>query len=243
MTMIAVGTVFLFSLVQSLFGMGLLIFGTPTLLLAGFSFTETLATLLPASIIISFLQLLENWRVERSLVRQFLLWCLPPLCIGLVVVIRYDNTIALELVLGILMLLFALNQLFPRFAQTARTIVQNNTRACLIVMGAVHGISNLGGSILSIFASANSETKVETRRTIAFFYLCFAFVQLTILAILQPEVFSWNHAFFSLLAGVIYLVIGRQTFESMTQFAYDKLFIAFMFAYAIVLCSRGLGVV
>ena len=243
MTLIAVGTVFLFSLVQSLFGMGLLIFGTPTLLLAGFSFTETLATLLPASIIISFLQLTENWRVERSLVRQFLLWTLPPLCLGLVAVIRYGNTIALELILGILMLLFASNQLFPRFANTAQAVVQKHSRACLAVMGAVHGISNLGGSILSIFASANYESKVERRRTIAFFYLCFAFFQLLILAVMQPEVFNWNHAFFSLLAGAIYLVIGRHTFENMTQFAYDKLFIAFMFAYAIVLCSRGLGVV
>ena len=48
--------VVVFATVQSLFGVGLLVFGTPTLLLLGYSFESTIAVLLPASITISFLQ-------------------------------------------------------------------------------------------------------------------------------------------------------------------------------------------
>ena len=39
----------LLAVVQSIFGMGILVFGTPTLLLIGFDFTTVLGLLLPSS--------------------------------------------------------------------------------------------------------------------------------------------------------------------------------------------------
>ena len=42
---------------QSIFGVGLLLFGTPTFLLLNYNFLDTLNILLPISISISFLQL------------------------------------------------------------------------------------------------------------------------------------------------------------------------------------------
>jgi len=45
-----------FSFIQSIFGIGLLLFGTPTLLLFGYSYSETLWILLPCSIVISLIQ-------------------------------------------------------------------------------------------------------------------------------------------------------------------------------------------
>ena len=52
----------LFSLVifQSLFGVGLLLFGTPIFLLLGNNFESTLILILPVSITISLLQLLYH---------------------------------------------------------------------------------------------------------------------------------------------------------------------------------------
>ena len=39
---------------QSIFGIGLLVFGTPTFLLLGYTFSETLSIVLPISCIVSF---------------------------------------------------------------------------------------------------------------------------------------------------------------------------------------------
>ena len=50
----------LLTLVQSVFGVGLLVFGTPTLLLAGCDFDRALALLLPASLCVSAAQLLSR---------------------------------------------------------------------------------------------------------------------------------------------------------------------------------------
>ena len=51
-----VGIVALLAIVQSVFGMGILVFGTPTLLLMGYDFTSVLGLLLPASVSISAVQ-------------------------------------------------------------------------------------------------------------------------------------------------------------------------------------------
>ena len=48
--------ILLLSCVQSVFGMGILLFGTPTFLLLRYSFSETLGLLLPALFVISVAQ-------------------------------------------------------------------------------------------------------------------------------------------------------------------------------------------
>ncbi len=241
--MIAFSTVFVFSLVQSIFGMGLLIFGTPTLLLLGFDFSATLATLLPASITISFIQVLEDRFIEPRFVRRFALWCLPPLGLGLATLIRYQPDLPLEPVLGAIMFVFASLQLMPELSTRARDSVRRNLNAWMVVMGTVHGFSNLGGSVLSVVARTLFIDKLEIRRTIAFCYLSFAIVQILILLVLQPDIFDRSHLLTMALAGTVYILLGRRTFRWLPQIAYERLFVMFMFVYAFILFGKGFGLI
>lgn len=241
--MIAIITVFLFSLVQSLFGMGLLVFGTPTLLLLGLDFSESLATVLPASITISLIQFLEDRFVQPQFARKFALWCLPPLGLGLAALIVFGADVPLELAIGGILLAFASLRLMPQVSARVQDMVKKNSNVWMAIMGTVHGLSNLGGGVLSIVASAHYTDKFEIRRTIVFCYLCFATVQILILLVLKPEIFDWIHLLTMALAGSVYICLGRRTFHFMPQFAYDRLFLAFMFAYAFILCSKGLGLI
>ncbi len=54
--LIVILVVAFFSIVQSLFGVGLLVFGTPTFLLLGASYVESVGYLLPSSLLLSALQ-------------------------------------------------------------------------------------------------------------------------------------------------------------------------------------------
>ena len=47
-------------LIQSLYGVGLLIFGTPILLILGLEFTTVLGLLLPSSVLLSILQIMDT---------------------------------------------------------------------------------------------------------------------------------------------------------------------------------------
>src|ERR687885_1890760 len=77
-----VAAVLAFSVVQSVFGVGLLVFGTPTLLLAGYSFEETLAYLLPCSMAISALQVRDGGLSFEPVRRDFVLFTAPAVLAG-----------------------------------------------------------------------------------------------------------------------------------------------------------------
>ena len=53
--------------VQSIFGVGLLLFGTPSFLLLGYDFPNTINILMPVSVLISFLQFSQSKISDKSL--------------------------------------------------------------------------------------------------------------------------------------------------------------------------------
>lgn len=57
-------------------------------------------------------------------------------------------------------------------------------------MGAVHGLTNMGGALLALYASSTQEGKLEIRTTISRYYLAFGLIQLSTLAALKFGVLS-----------------------------------------------------
>ena len=63
--------------IQSIFGVGLLLFGTPSFLLFGYDFANTINILMPVSITISSLQFFKSKIKDRKFVNEYNLYCLP----------------------------------------------------------------------------------------------------------------------------------------------------------------------
>ena len=81
------------SIMQSIFGVGLLLFGTPSFILMGFNFNETLTMLLPLSISISFLQVLKSNENIANFKINFNFYCIPFLITASFLVMKYENII------------------------------------------------------------------------------------------------------------------------------------------------------
>ena len=64
MNLVEIILIALFCIFQSIFGVGLLLLGTPTFLLIGYDFFEVLNILLPYSIVISYLQIFINNQIK-----------------------------------------------------------------------------------------------------------------------------------------------------------------------------------
>src|SRR5689334_18088908 len=64
--------VLILAAIQSVFGVGLLVFGTPILLLIGFPFPVVLAYLLPCSLVISTLQIAQGGLTFEPIRRKLL---------------------------------------------------------------------------------------------------------------------------------------------------------------------------
>jgi uncharacterized protein len=241
---IALITVLLvFSLVQSLFGMGLLVFGTPTLLLMGYTFSQSLAYLLPPSITISLLQVLKNRNIDRKLAGNFIIYCLPFICICLSIYLYTNIRLKLEFFIAFVLLLNVLLRCVPTLEKKMQRVVQSNQKIFLIIMGCIHGFSNMGGGLLSVFASSQYTTKEQILRCVSFCQLFFGIAPLTILLIFEPQLFSPKIIWFCLAAGSIYITVGKSLFSSSSQYFYRNLFTGFMVLYAGLLIVKGIGLI
>jgi hypothetical protein len=77
------------------------------------------------------------------------------------------------------------------------------------MIGAVHGVSNMGGGLLSIFMSNVYSTKERIRANIAFIYLILAMFQIFILYIISKNDFQ-NRTFILILVSLVtYLFVNK----------------------------------
>ena len=85
--------IILLSMFQSVFGIGLLLIGTPTFLLLGYSFFDVLNILLPFSITISLLQIIYSKEIDSGFNKKMIIYCIPTLVLALYILINNENSI------------------------------------------------------------------------------------------------------------------------------------------------------
>jgi len=173
-----------FSVVQSIFGVGLLLFGTPTLLLLEYSYSETLWLLLPCSVVISLIQVVNDYKLIEAKKRAVYL-VIPTLVLSLAFVVTYANGINITRIVGILLLLIGVIRFSGKLQALLGLMVKKHIQIYYIIIGVVHGISNMGGGPLSILMSTIYSKKEIIRANVAFIYLILAIFQLVVLSIIS----------------------------------------------------------
>ena len=173
-----------FSIVQSIFGVGLLLFGTPTLLLLGYSYSETLWLLLPCSVTISLIQVVNDYKLIEAKKRAVYL-VIPTLVLSLALVVTYENGINITRIVGVLLLLIGVIRFSSKLQALLSSTVKKHIQIYYIIIGVVHGISNMGGGPLSILMSTIYSKKEIIRANVAFIYLILAMFQLVVLSIIS----------------------------------------------------------
>ncbi|MBS0974920.1 hypothetical protein [Serratia rubidaea] len=232
--------ILLFSVIQSLFGMGILVFGTPTLLLLGYDFSSVLGLLLPSSVLISFTQLYggNGWATERAERRNMLL-CGLAVIIFLSVLVTTGLKVNLDLIIGPILIFSALVRLSASF----RTFISNRLiqqrRAYLLLMGTVHGVTNMGGALLALYASSTQREKTAIRNTVSRYYLMFGVIQLITLIMLKPHALSIAGFLAAPLAWFIYWSVGSILFRRTSSGVYEGLLTGFIAVYGVVVLTKG----
>ena len=239
--MIEFATICIFAVLQSIFGIGILFFGTPTLLLLGFPFSETLSILLPASLGVSAFQVAGIGTPNRTQIQMYVTWCLVPLAIALISGLLFNLDVELELIVALTLLLYIGVRLSPRMEIVLREQLQRTPQAWLVGVGAVHGLSNLGGGLLAIFAGSRFENKQDVRGNIAFCYMCFAIIQLAILAFLKPDVMHVLQLAYALVAIIIFIVVDKLVFSILAKSVFDKILTIVIGCYSALIFLKLFG--
>ncbi len=177
---------FLLAFTQSLFGVGLLMLGTPLLLALGFDFIEVQNALLPASV---FLSLLQCWDLRfegstRASRRIVLLAALPALALGIFLSAQFSAGMYLRPLVTAMLgfgILLRLSGEGPR--ERIRCLFARFETPTLFLTGLVHGLSNMGGPLLVTLAAGRYRSPRAYLALVSFAYALMASTQLLGLAL------------------------------------------------------------
>lgn len=212
----------LLSIFQSIFGVGLLLFGTPIFLILGNNFLDSLNILIPVSIMISFLQIkYANISYKKNdFIKKFNTITIPSLLIALIFfVLNYEN-FNINLIVSLIIIFFSLINIFfgEKLIKKSDNLTIDNFVYLLI--GLVHGMTNLGGSLLTLASTKKNKVKEQARYCIAYGYLIMGILQLIFINLFTDAKLSIYKLSFLIIPIFIYK-ISQVFFKSLSNLRYN----------------------
>ncbi len=109
-------------------------------------------------------------------------------------------------------------------------------------MGILHGMTNMGGSVLGVMAATVHKEKIYARYITTFYYLAFVAVQIAIvLASEGMEIFE-NGILYAPMSLVVYLIVGNRLFRNVGNERFQAGMTGFLLLYAGILTLKWLEV-
>ena len=238
--LIEISIIIFLIIVQSIFGVGLLLFGTPSFLLLGYDFANTINILMPISIFISFMQFFKSEVTDKNFIAQYNLYCLPFLIIFLILALKFRNIIDFKFFVALLLILSSILILNKRKFSNFKKTFFKLKRIILIFIGSIHGFTNMGGSFLSIFSTLESKNNKELARYyISYGYLIMGVIQYFIVLTLTYDLLDFSKIYYTLLALLIYFP-SQKIFKNINDKKFSKYINIIALIYGLLIVSTYL---
>ena len=222
MELLEIVIITLLIIIQSIFGVGLLLFGTPSFLVLGYDFANTINILMPVSITISALQFFKSKIKDRIFINEYNLYCLPFLIIFLLIALKFKYLFDFKLLVAILLVSSSILILNKKKFSSFREIFFKMKKIVLIGIGCVHGLTNMGGSFLAIYSTLVSENVKEvTRHYISYGYLIMGLFQYILVLSISFENINFAKLYYLVLALLIYFPL-QKIFKNINDIKFSK---------------------
>tara|TARA_Y100000590_G_C15468286_1_gene919149 strand:+ start:61 stop:777 length:717 start_codon:yes stop_codon:yes gene_type:complete len=234
MSFITLIVIIITSIAQSIFGTGVLLFGTPLLLLLGYDFQNALIILLPTSILISLFQVINNInKIDFTFYKKLFIITVPLICLFLFLI--NVNPININLFVGSLLIVISLKGKLKSIHNFINYLIKYE-QLYLIITGVIHGITNLGGALLSAIVFSKNLSKLSKRTTIAVSYLTFAFFQIiTIILTFHIDVFNKLNLIYWISGVSIFLFVEKYLYFRIDEKKYIIYSNVFLFSIGTIL--------
>jgi hypothetical protein len=192
------------------------------------------------SIAISVLQLIRHHEeIDTVFYQRVLIYSIPLVVVFLAIITTVK--ISIGVAIGGLLVFVALKSFFPAIERVLMAIMKYE-RLYLMVLGVIHGISNLGGSLLTAIIYAKNYSKNKTRVTGAASYATLAVCQLATLLLMGSEfdVSYANRVNFVQIGILVFLLTEEIVYNHIANEKYNKLFAIFLFVSGILLMIKSL---
>ena len=233
--------IIILSTIQSAFGIGLLIIGTPLLLILNYDFFNVLSILLPCSILISILQI-YNSEVTNNINKKIIYISVPIIIFGTFIIFYYKSYVNFKLFVGLGILCVFIIKFFVKKNITS-SVIRKNKKIIFMLIGLFHGLTNAGGSLISIyFQEIKKNNKKLLQFHIAFSYLFFASTQYILINILSNNIVFNIKNFEILILSAVSYIIGKKIFFhiSLKKYLFFLNFMIFLSSLALILSGLNL---
>ena len=223
--------------IQSVFGVGLLLFGTPSFLLFGYDFANTINILMPVSITISALQFFRSKINDVNFLKEYNLFCLPFLVLFLIIALKYKDFFDFKFLVAILLIISSILILNKKRFSNFKAIFFKLKKFVLIGIGCVHGLTNMGGSFLAIYSTLVSKNVKELAR----FYICYGYLimgilQYIIVLSLNFKNLEFTKLYYVLLSIIIYFP-AQKLFENINDKKFSKFLNLIALSYGLLILT------
>ena len=230
-TFIEIIIITILSFFQSIFGIGLLLFGTPIFLIMGNDFFSTLNLLLPISMTISVIQIYKDKSsFQVSFLKLFNFYTIPSLLFSLSILIIFYANINIIVLISFIIILFSSINIY--FNNKSLVLFQNSTFKKIIfsLIGIIHGLTNLGGSLLSLTSTNINNSKNKIRFCIAYGYLVMSLIQILSINIFTTKNIDFSK-FYLLFIPFVVFTYSQSIYEKIKKEKFNLIlsFIAFFF--------------
>ncbi len=193
--------------------------------------------LLPASAVLSWSQVRDFSQVKLNggYRKLFFLICLPFLGLGMLAATEYDLSREIKFFVTLMLVLAFIVRTSFYFKDRLQILMKKNLPLALGMMGLIHGLSNMGGSILTPLVSSLYKDKNKVLAAVSFDYAFMASLQLIILVFIAQVDFETHHLYGAGISLAMRYLIGKKVFAFTSEVSYQRLINGFIFANALLL--------
>ena len=190
--------ILLLTIFQSIIGVGILVLGTPILLLVNFDIIDIISILLPISILTSFINLIfikkdNNLLKKDNIKKIFFIFCLPGILIGTFLLKNFQNYFNFNLLIGVFVIISVIIKI--KFSKNLyKFLSEKNKKILLSFLGILQGITNSGGTLLSLLVTSfNNDEKDLSRYQITYLYFFIALTQYVFVHFLFKDLYIFKY--------------------------------------------------
>ena len=148
-------------------GVGVLVIGTPLMLIIGYNFIFILKILLSISILTSLLNIIlikydskpYKFKYKGSILKNFFLICAPSIFVGIFLLKIFQNKINFGIIVSVIIIFSLLIKL--KFQNKYKKISKKLYNLLISLLGIIHGLTNSGGTILLLLMETIVNKKEE----------------------------------------------------------------------------------
>lgn len=215
---------------QTIVGVGVLVLGTPIFLLFNYNIIEIMNLLLPISITTSLLNYIYlksnkaklNINLDKEIKKNFIIIFLPGIFLGLFLTSELIDYINFKILVSIV--IFASLFIKWKFNNKINSLPVKSRKLILILISVIHGLTNSGGTLLTIFFTAfNNNKKNQSRYSITFYYLILATVQYLVFLIIFKNQITIFYTYKILLIIISSIYFGSVIVKYTSQNFFKKI--------------------